>query len=114
MNGEITKTNTDWSNIVSLRDYFDSRLSSVEKETMLAKESMEKRLEGMNEFRDSLRDQSNKFITREEMRSLVLDIQGLRESRAELYGKASQSSVYFAYLISIIGFLVGVINLFLK
>lgn len=53
-------------NDISLRDYFDSQIKDVKSSIGVAYASMEKRLEGMNEFRDTLRDQASKFITREE------------------------------------------------
>lgn len=40
----------------------------------LARDSMEKRLEGMNEFRDTLRDQASRFITRNELLGLVIGL----------------------------------------
>jgi ABC-type antimicrobial peptide transport system permease subunit len=95
--------------------YTESRLVSLEKATSIAASNMEKRLEGMNEFRDQLRDQTGTFITRIEIESQIKkieeDIKVLRESKANLEGKASQQSVYIAYLIALIGIIIGVINL---
>ena len=73
---------------ITLKDYFDARIDSVEKiaelntlavsdlskattdsiekSTNLAKEDMERRLEGMNEFRTQLKDQTATFINRGE------------------------------------------------
>jgi hypothetical protein len=63
--------------VVGLKDYVDSRLEAEEKARMQnldtvekarrdAYIAMEKRLDGMNEFRDTLRDQSARFMTRDE------------------------------------------------
>jgi len=63
---------------VSLRVYMDSRFDSLEKKidtairnisanTENAKKDMERRLNGMNEFRDTLKDQAATFICRHEM-----------------------------------------------
>ena len=51
---------------VTLKEYFDAQIENVKQATELARESMEKRLDGMNEFRDTLKDQAGKFITRQE------------------------------------------------
>ena len=67
---------------VSLRDYFEAKLEAVENATNLARIAMETRLQGMNEFRDSLRDQAAKFLPREEYEisrcQMVEELKGLR------------------------------------
>jgi len=45
----------------------EAKLHSAEHSLVVAKESMEKRLDSMNEFRDTLRDQAGKFVTRVEL-----------------------------------------------
>ena len=80
--------------IISLKEFMLEKFSNLEKSTELARLSMEKRLEGMNEFRDTLRDQASKFITRaelnvmvskfdQEIARLIADIRILRESDAK-------------------------------
>ena len=76
---------------VSLRDYVDMRINDLQKQlelhiaaiqqqldrrivdanhaTDLARQQMDKRLEGMNEFRQQLSEQANRFITREEVQA---------------------------------------------
>jgi hypothetical protein len=51
---------------VSLRDYVDSRLAAIEKATTVAYDSMNKRLETMNEFRQSMQDMRGETVTRSE------------------------------------------------
>jgi hypothetical protein len=102
---------------VSLKEYFEERIkaiynhidlktTAIERSTTLARDAMEKRLEGMNEFRDSLKDQSDKFVTKNEyeikLGRVEEDIRLLRESKASLEGKASTTSVYIAYIIAAI------------
>lgn len=129
---------------VTLRDYIDTRIDAIEKAISVAYRSMESRLEGMNEFRNTLKDQNLSFITKAEYQlahdRLVEEIKTTRDqiarlltrtehdasftrvseqikslelSRAELQGKASQSSVNIAYGISIVGLLVGIIGIIL-
>jgi hypothetical protein len=97
---------------VSLKEYFDSRITSVETSIILAHASMEKRLDSMNEFREALKDQNSRFITRNEHELVMSDIQDLKESRAELQGKASMQSVVVAYMISAISLAIGLFALF--
>lgn len=52
---------------VSLKEHFESRIQAVEKATDLARDNMEKRLAGMNEFRETLRDSAATFATRKEV-----------------------------------------------
>ena len=104
------------SAIFILTNNFDSRINSVEKGIVLAHNAMEKRLDSMNEFREALKDQNSRFITRTEFDLMLKDIQDLKESRAELSGKASQQSVNVAYVISVAGIIlsaIGVIHGFL-
>lgn len=102
--------------IKSLYTYVDLKSTNIEKSTTLARESMEKRLESMNEFRASLKDQRNEMVTRAEytakVRMLDEDIRTLREAKANLEGKASMSSVYIAYIISAISIGLSLIKLF--
>jgi hypothetical protein len=55
-----------WKDSVTLKEYFNIRLVNLEQSIIIAKESMDKRLEGMNEFRNSLKDQNSTFIPRQE------------------------------------------------
>ena len=95
-----------------IRLYYDAKFEDLEKSSLLVSASLEKRLDSMNEFRNALTDQANHFITRAEYAinhdRVVDDIKGLRESRAELQGKASQSAVNIATVIAIIGVLIAV------
>ena len=93
----------------------EARFQSVERAVDVASKQMEKRLEGMNEFRDSLKDQTSRFFTREEFHGahnpIIKDIEELKLSRAALEGKASQKSVNVAYAISAIGIVISIVSL---
>jgi hypothetical protein len=105
------KTNT----IVSLRDYVDTRLLSLEKATESARVAMERRLDGMNEFRDALRDQASLMITRREMMSeldpIKRELQDSRDFRVTLQAKASQQSVYITLLIALASLVINIVKL---
>ena len=100
---------------ISLREYFDEKFKNIDKANALAYQSMEKRLEGMNEFRDTLKDQASKFVTRTELESSLKEMNGsirsLEISKAVLEGKASQSSLILTAIISFAGLVIGIIGL---
>lgn len=94
---------------ISLRDYFEVRIAALEKAVQVAKVEMDRRLDGMNEFREQLNTQANKFLTRTEYELLRLDVQSLKEVQAELRGKASRNSVTIAYALSAASIMVSII-----
>ena len=102
------------SQLCALRKQYDERFRVLELSTKEAKADMDKRLEGMNEFRQQLKDQSATFIARPEHEAVLKEIQGLRESRAELAGKADQSQVLWSLIMSVVGIVIGVIAVFVK
>jgi hypothetical protein len=114
---------------VSQRDYFDRILTERDRKfderfqfqkdaiaTALA--SMDKRLDGMNEFRASLQDQTKNQVSKSEFQVFKdgtdKDIRMLRESKAELDGKASQSSVNFSLGISVLGLIMSSISIVMR
>ena len=113
-------------NVVTLKEHFDERMRSQDRAVQVAVAALEHRLEGMNEFRATVNEIANRSVTRQEFDLLRnklsdqfaetkertdSDIRSLRESRALLEGKASQSSVILAMILSISGLLLGVIGL---
>ena len=123
--------------VVTLRDYIDSRLdeqrayfeakiAAIDKATCESTESLNKRLEGMNEFRSALKDQNATFMPRTEYaiqheklsedlkaarNALDSDIRILRESKATLEGKASMTSVFVGYVLTVIALLIAAVAL---
>jgi hypothetical protein len=103
---------------VSLKEHVESRLMALEKATVLAARTLEKRLEGMNEFRDALKNQAGLFATRSEVQiqveKLGEDIKILREYKAALEGKASQLYVTMTLIIAIVSTFIAVVSLVLQ
>jgi hypothetical protein len=97
---------------------FDERFQFQKDEVKSALASMDKRLDGMNEFRASLQDQTKNQVSKSEFQTFKdatdKDIRMLRESKAELDGMASQSSVNLSLGISVLGLLVGSISIVMK
>ena len=103
------------SESVSLKEHFEARIAALEKATEVASGAMDRRLDGMNEFRDTLRDQASRFVTREEMEvklGVLMDaISELKDYKAHMEGRASMSSVYVSYAIALLGIVLSVISL---
>ena len=95
-----------------------SRIESLEKASIVAKTAMDYRLAGMNEFRESLKDQTSTMWTRQEHNiyesRIAEDIEELKEAMHRSSGKAEQSSVNLALAISLSGLLLGVISLIMS
>jgi chaperonin cofactor prefoldin len=100
-------------------------LAAIKEATRLAKDVVDVRLASMNEFRSALSDQADSFLTRTEYQAqhqnlesrftrMDEDIRMLRESRAELQGKASQSQVNVALMVAAIGIALSVLGLMLQ
>ena len=116
----------NWNDGVSLKEYLCQRLDDLEEKIKVMFEAnkialdkadikMDARLTLMNEFREQMKDQTNKFITRSEHRPIEKrfesNIKQLELSRAMLEGKASQSSLMITTIISFIGLLIGLAGL---
>lgn len=112
----MTKSKNMSDVYVSLRDHFESRIVAVERATSIASVAMEKRLEGMNEFRDALKDQASKFVTRIELEACITklqsDIRELMKYKDIAEGKASQLSVTISLVLAIIGIAISIIRVF--
>ena len=101
---------------VSLRDYIDMRIGALQAIVEKSEGALSIRLAGMNEIRESMRDQSSRFVTRAEAdlvhKSMCDHIDALREESAENRGKASQKSVLVAYALSLVSLVIGLVRLF--
>jgi len=97
----LTEKNKKNENNISLKEYMESRLEAMNKAVYVANAVMEKRLDSMNEFRESLRDATQTYATKNEV-DLKLD---------SLYKNKKDS---LALLLSIIGIGIGIISILLK
>jgi len=96
----------------TLREYIDLRFTETQRAIDKAEATMNERLTGMNEFRATLKDQSATFVTRAELTLIMNKIQTnldeLNKIRDVATGKASQTSMIIAIIISIAGLGVSV------
>ena len=94
-----------YCSIKDVKESLDAKERFLDKRLELASAGLEKRLEGMNEFRKQLDHQVSTFIPRTEYALQVekydLEVRGLRESRALLEGKASQRQVNLALILTV-------------
>lgn len=88
---------------VTLRHYVEQRFEQHQRALDLATQAMEKRLDGMNEFRQSLRDQSVLFLTRAEYDGKHEALRA-RIAALERYDERTQGSVAaYRFLIVLLG-----------
>ena len=103
---------------VSLKEYIDTRIASLDKATDISHRNLERRLDTMNEFREALKDQSITFLTKAEYcvfkEQIDDDIRSLMHTRSVLEGKASQSSVNVSLMIGITGLFISLVSLILR
>jgi predicted nuclease with TOPRIM domain len=103
---------------VTLKEHFECRLEAIEKSISVANDSMQVRLAGMNEFREALKDQASRLVTRDDLTNkfdgLSNRIMDLEKSRANLEGKASQSQVNLTLILSVSGLLLGIVSIAIK
>ena len=113
---ERRKLNFD--SLCLLKEHFkevcEMKMRGQEKALDLARENLDARLENMNEFRQSLKDQQMNFVIRPEHDFVLKDIRELRDEAATLRGKASQLSVNIAYIMTIASLLTSVVLHFSK
>jgi len=123
INGEETKQRITRLEILvdSMRELCHEKMKSQSTALNLARDSMDKRLEGMNEFRAQLKEQAGHFITRIEHDALIFkydeEIKQLNKAKDILEGKASQWSVNVAQIMaaaSLVASMLGVIHSFIK
>jgi hypothetical protein len=88
---------------------------SDEKAVSVARKEMDRRLDGMNEFREQLQSQATTFIEKKyydmEHKLLRSEIDGLREWRSRCEGQTSWANV-IAIAAIIISAFVGILHLF--
>lgn len=104
--------------VQALSTYTRERFAWLEESTNRLAINMDRRLDGMNEFRGALSDQTGLYATRKEVEALhqviESDLRLLRDSRAKLEGAASQTSVLVALGFAALGVLIGVANIILR
>ena len=90
----------------------DTRFISVKESTDLARIAMDKRLDAMNEFRDTLKDQASRLLPRDEYvaghKDLTNQIAALNNNQLVLRGKDTGVHNSWLLLTQIIGLIISV------
>jgi len=111
----VSNADVEFKYIRTEMEKVKGQLTAVAATLNTSASSLEKRLEGMNEFRSQLKDQASGFFTRNEHEQFAQrieeDIRSLRESRAELGGKASALQANITLAIAIIGLALSAISI---
>ena len=98
--------------LVSLREYLEARIAAVEAGIVAAKESADMRLEGMNQFRQQIERERSFYVPRGEYQiardGLEKAVHEQQLKWSNLEGKASQSSVFGAYVAAGIGWVLAI------
>jgi 5-hydroxyisourate hydrolase-like protein (transthyretin family) len=86
---------------VTLKEYIESKLQAIEKATDEAKERIDERLSGMNEFRHQLDKQAGTFYTK-------IEADALRETLKTEFQVFSQANhhAHLYIIISVIGLMI--------
>lgn len=95
----------------SLYNIFETKLEATDTARELAAKVLAERLEHLNELRQMAMDKDANFVTKGEFSAQVINIEQLRLSEAKLAGKADQSSVTWAYVLSVVGLIIGIIGI---
>jgi hypothetical protein len=89
-----------------LDKYFTDQIKAIDSNTAKAAATIDKRLESMNEFRDALKDQASRLMTRVEanaqIESLEQRMKSLELNRASGEGKMLMISGFVAFVASIL------------
>ena len=73
---------------MKLKKYVDARVSDLRSAIEGSRQTMEKRLDGMNEFRDSLKDQAEKFASKESVDAIERQVHALQVTGGGAAGRA--------------------------
>ena len=96
---------SEYKDVVSLKEHLEVRITALEKATQVAKTEMDRRLEGMNEFRSQLDKQTRTFVDKEYFNhcneSLDRRIKDLEVHKGKMEGKADQSSLQTTTVLAI-------------
>lgn len=102
----------------NLREFLEQQLEAIDRNTRDKAAVMDKRLEGMNELRGAMKDQALLYAEKKDLfavkESLEKDVRMLRESKAELHGKSSQTAIIVAVIFSILSITLTAVGLFMK
>ena len=100
---------------VGLKHYVDVRFVALQREMEKNEQVIDVRLASMNEFRQAMQDQQNKYLTMTEHDAWKNQVENklsvLHDFKTELKSKAPSTSVWFAIAISVLALITSVVAL---
>lgn len=109
---------SEHSDAVSLKEHIEARIVALEKATEVAAREMNRRLEGMNEFREQPDKQTRTFIDKdlfenryESLCNRLVSLEGFKERQV---GKADQKDVTIALVIALSSIALGICSLIIS
>jgi hypothetical protein len=98
--------------VKNVENLIEGKTQNIKEATELAKVEIDRRLQGMNEFREQLSSQEREFIKRSEHANMMekydKDLKLINEKLAYMDGRANMKSVMISAGIAIALFLIGI------
>jgi len=112
----MTRTNTEFTHKdgVSLKEHFDQRFTDIQRAVDKAEQTINTRLEGMNEFRAAMKDQQATMATKDDVNRVRQRLSDLETVADRAAGKADQASVDRVLVMSMIALGISVITFVLR
>ncbi len=97
---------------VTMREYVDMRFAETQRAIDTAYKALSDKLVGMNEIRGNLADANKTFARADTVEKMQDDIKTLRSLSDIAQGKASQTSLFFVGLVSVLSLAMQVTKIF--
>jgi hypothetical protein len=101
--------------LTKLEELLDERHTTQRDALAIALNGMDKRLDGMNEFRATLRDREALSVTKAEfvlaLKPLQDDNRELRDWKSSMTGKADQTALTRTTVVALVGVVSGVVGI---
>ena len=101
-----------------MKELFDEKILRIDTSTILALNALEKRLEGMNEFREQLKEQESSFVTRDVLDAHLISVQKqidmIKEKRFMDEGRNRGIGSSWAFVVGGIALVSGLVALVLN
>lgn len=100
---------TDHDRIAEFEKRVDQRFSLNDRALNVALDALEKRLNGMNEIRESMRDQAATFVNRESFAALEVRLRNLEAFKDNTQGKTAQTIYLVGLALVVVQVLIKVL-----
>ena len=84
----------------AIEDRVNIRLDAIKEAILMARDDMNRRLEGMNELRAAMQDQVARFATREFVEGIDARVQELRVGAGDLGGRRAGTALWTQAIIA--------------